>query len=96
MACGLPVISTTAAGEIMARIEEGVTGFLVSPENAGELEEAMRVLANDPALCARMGRNAADKVKHNTPDQWARDFCDLVRAALHGSGNGDKVTELSE
>ncbi len=31
MACGLPVISTSAAGEIHDRVEDGVNGYIVPP-----------------------------------------------------------------
>lgn len=50
MACGVPVIasSTSSLPEVV-----GDAGILVDPEDAGAIAEAMRRLADDPALRAR-------------------------------------------
>jgi glycosyltransferase involved in cell wall biosynthesis len=47
MACGLPVIATTACGEISERDVEGENGFLVPPADTSRLLETMPVLANN-------------------------------------------------
>ena len=74
MACGLPVIATTAAGEISERVAEGVNGFLVPPADSDALLERMTVLVQDPALRRRMGQASRDKVSDQTPDLWAEAF----------------------
>ena len=74
MACSLPVISTSEAGEIPDRIEEGVNGFIVPPEDARALAERMGVLARDREGRRRMGAASFDKIKDHTPEGWARDF----------------------
>ncbi len=53
-ACGKPVIGGRSGGVVEA-VEDGRTGLLVDPHDAGALAEALRVLLRDPRLCQRMG-----------------------------------------
>jgi glycosyltransferase involved in cell wall biosynthesis len=82
MACGLPVIATTAAGEISERVADGVNGFLVPPADSDALLERMTVLAQDPALRRRMGQASRDKVSGQTPDLWAEAFEEAIDKIL--------------
>jgi glycosyltransferase involved in cell wall biosynthesis len=82
MATGLPIISTTAAGEINERIREGVNGYLVPPGDAESLAAAMRNLASDPELRARMGTRSAEMIAKYTPDHWACAFEEAVAQIL--------------
>jgi glycosyltransferase involved in cell wall biosynthesis len=82
MACSLPIISTSAAGEIRDRIEEGVNGYIVPPEDSAALAERMLHLAQDSALCTRMGKVSADKIQGHTPEKWAEDFEGIVQTLL--------------
>ena len=82
MACSLPIVSTTAAGEIHDRVEQGVNGYTVPPENSAILAECMLHLARDPALRERMGRASAEKIAGHTPARWAEDFEHIVRTLL--------------
>jgi glycosyltransferase involved in cell wall biosynthesis len=91
MACSLPVISTSAAGEIRDRVEEGVNGYIVPPENSGALAERMLELAQDPALRDRMGQASAKKIKDHTPQRWAEDFEGIVRFLITKSLPGHRV-----
>jgi glycosyltransferase involved in cell wall biosynthesis len=54
MSCGKPVIGSDAAGNRLA-IRDGVNGFVTPEGNDKALAEAIRTLACDPALRARMG-----------------------------------------
>ena len=54
MAMGKPVVGTAIGGTV-EQIEEGVTGFLVPPNNPVAMAEALARLIADPALRARMG-----------------------------------------
>lgn len=81
MACGLPVISTTAAGEIRARVIEGKTGILVQPADVDELLEAMRRMLPATTRSA-LGHSAAELVAGCTPEQWAIDFENMVWSVL--------------
>jgi glycosyltransferase involved in cell wall biosynthesis len=74
MACGLPVVATTAAGEISERVAEGVNGFLVAPGSSDQLLERMTVLARDEGLRAAMGAASIRKVAWQSPDAWADAF----------------------
>ena len=47
MACCLPVISTSAAGEIEDRVQDGVNGYVVPPGVPKELAARMLDLAKD-------------------------------------------------
>jgi len=82
MACGLPVISTSAAGEIRDRIEDGVNGYIVPPEDSVVLAERMVYLARNPDLRARMGRISTEKIRGRTPERWAEDFERMVSTLL--------------
>lgn len=82
MASTLPIISTSAAGEIAERIEEDVNGFIVEPGSSDALADKMLSLANNPELCKRMGKISAEKIAGHTPDQWAKDFEAIVRDLL--------------
>lgn len=82
MACSLPVISTSAAGEIRNRIEEGVNGYIVPPEDSTALSERMLELARDPDLRMRMGGRSYEKIKDHTPERWAEDFERIVFSLL--------------
>ena len=74
MAAGLPVVSTTAAGEIRQRIRSGKNGFLVEPARADQLAARMLALARDPDLRRRLGLAAAADVAGKTPELWAEAF----------------------
>jgi len=74
MACGLPVISTSAAGEIRSRVEDGVTGFVVPPRSSAALAERMATLTSDPDLARNMGLRGFKKISTQTPDMWAEHF----------------------
>jgi glycosyltransferase involved in cell wall biosynthesis len=82
MACGLPVIATTAAGEISDRVVEGVNGFLVAPASSDQLLERMTVLARDENLREAMGAASVRKVAGQSPGAWAEAFEQAVGKIL--------------
>jgi glycosyltransferase involved in cell wall biosynthesis len=82
MACGLPVISTDAAGEITERVVTGQNGFIVPAGNASALASAMAALVPEPQLRASMGAASAQRVMDSTPDRWAQEFEKGVQAIL--------------
>ena len=82
MAAGLPVISTTAAGEIGTRVVEGETGWLVPARDPEGLAQAMASAVRDPAAVSRMGRTASKRMLGLGPGRWADEFEDAVSGIL--------------
>ncbi|HXH07673.1 MAG TPA: glycosyltransferase [Vicinamibacterales bacterium] len=66
MAAGLPVVAS-AAGGIVELVEDGRTGRLVPPGDAGALAAALCELMADPARAAAMGRAARALVAARHP-----------------------------
>ena len=85
MACSLPVISTSSAGEIWGRVENGVNGYIVPPEDSLALGVAMERLANDKILRRKMGAISAQKIAGHTPERWAVDFEKAVERIMRPS-----------
>jgi glycosyltransferase involved in cell wall biosynthesis len=62
MGTGLPVIAS-AVGGVPEVVLEGENGFLVPPADAQALATALRRIAREPDLRARMGANARKTVR---------------------------------
>jgi glycosyltransferase involved in cell wall biosynthesis len=82
MASGLPIISTTAAGEIDVRVENHRNGYLVPPANSAALYGKMNALADDSDLRARMGGQSEIMIAGNTPDHFAENFERAIEAMI--------------
>jgi glycosyltransferase involved in cell wall biosynthesis len=82
MASRLPVITTTAAGDIAERLPDGQAGFIVPPSDPAALADRMLRLARDSALRERMGSLGDELVGVRTHDHYARDFERFVEAVL--------------
>lgn len=61
MACGIPAICTDVAS-MPEIVEEGVTGFVVPPNDPMALGDKLRWLHNNPAEAAHMGQAARQQV----------------------------------
>jgi glycosyltransferase involved in cell wall biosynthesis len=61
MACGLPAICTNVAS-MPEVVEDGVTGFVVPPNDPQALGEKLRWLRDNPAHAKRMGIAARERV----------------------------------
>jgi glycosyltransferase involved in cell wall biosynthesis len=61
MASGTPVICSRIGG-LPEVVQDGETGFLVTPGDIDELHDRLAALLADPARTARMGRAARDVV----------------------------------
>lgn len=62
LACGCPVVASHTAGA-EDLFSDGVEGFIVAPGSADELADRIQTLADDPALSARMGEAALQRVR---------------------------------
>ncbi|AOK07140.1 glycosyltransferase family 4 protein [Burkholderia sp. AU19243] len=59
---GVPVVATRVGG-LAELVDDGVTGYLVEPDDAPALARAMHAIASDPALRERMGRAARERAQ---------------------------------
>ena len=60
MAAGRPLIATNVGG-IPDLVEDGATGLLIPPGDAGALAAAVKALLDDPARAGAMGRAGRDR-----------------------------------
>jgi glycosyltransferase involved in cell wall biosynthesis len=79
MACGLPVISSDAAGCTADLVEDNWNGRVVPRGDVAQLASAMEKLARDPALRARMGNHSQERILRYSPDACAEG---IARAAM--------------
>jgi glycosyltransferase involved in cell wall biosynthesis len=80
----LPVIASDAVGAAAGGlVRDGHNGVVVPAGDPVALAAALRRLAGDPALRARMGRAGREDVGAYTPEAWAAGFsCALADLAL--------------
>lgn len=79
MACGTPVIVSDVAS-LPELVEDGVTGFVVPPNDPAAIRRALRILLDDPARRAAMGRAARLSVERRfTWDAVARRCLEAYR-----------------
>jgi glycosyltransferase involved in cell wall biosynthesis len=71
MACGLPVISSSAAGCAADLIESGWNGRVADVGESGQLASAMEELARNAALRSLMSQRSTQRIAHYSPDAWA-------------------------
>ncbi len=91
-AFGRPVIATRVGG-LPEAVEEGRSGFLVSPEAPPELAEAIIKLVNNPALAAEMGAYA--RHLSETRYSWqpiAEQILSVYQGVLNQTGRPYHVT----
>jgi len=63
MSCGKPVICTDLPSGVPWVNRHGETGLVVPPSDVGALRDAIRTLAGNPALRARMGERGRARVR---------------------------------
>ncbi|MEW6254328.1 MAG: glycosyltransferase family 4 protein [Pseudomonadota bacterium] len=82
MGAGLPVIASNVGG-VREAVEDGVTGMLVGDADVPGFAAAIRRLAEDPALIARMGAAARDAALGRFgPERFAREAQAFARRML--------------
>jgi glycosyltransferase involved in cell wall biosynthesis len=84
MACSLPIITTSAIGEIRNRVQQGENGYIVPPEDSPALAKRMAQLAHDDQLRKQMAEVSPEKIKKRTPDYWAQTFSDISNNIVSG------------
>ncbi len=82
MACGLPVISSDAAGCVSDLVENGWNGRVVSAGDVGQLSSAMDEVARDAELRSLMGQRSKERIQQYSPEAWAAGMANAVQ--MHG------------
>jgi len=83
MACGLPIVSSNAAGCVSDLVEDGWNGRVFPAGDVGQLACAMNQLAGDRTLRSLMGERSRQRIEQYSPEAWA---AGIASAVLH---NGD-------
>jgi len=96
MAAAKPIVATSV-GENVHVLENGRSGLVVPPRDAGALADALESLLKDPELRRRMGETAAARYRaHFTVNRMVRDHDDLYSGLIPGSPvHGRHGTPLS-
>jgi glycosyltransferase involved in cell wall biosynthesis len=89
MACGLPIIATSAVGEIAERVQEGRNGTIVEPGDRKALAFAMAHMAEDRRSLAAMGAESRRMIEGWTPERWASDFEAVVAGLVASERRAD-------
>lgn len=84
MACGTPVVTTTAAGAVGDLVVDGETGLVVPPEDPTALGAAIERLATSPAERQAIVDRATERVEQYTPDEYAATMVETVRVLCEG------------
>jgi glycosyltransferase involved in cell wall biosynthesis len=71
MACGLPVISSSAAGCVADLVGSGWNGCIFSAGDVGQLACALDDFARDAELRSLMGRRSRERIEQYSPEAWA-------------------------
>jgi glycosyltransferase involved in cell wall biosynthesis len=79
MAAALPIVATRVGG-IPSMVEDGVNGFLVDPQNAGQIADKVSQVLRDPVLRRRLTENNQRKVQQYT---WENVVSELEKVYLH-------------
>ncbi|WP_367566852.1 glycosyltransferase family 4 protein [Lacrimispora sp.] len=72
MSFGLPCVASIKANASFELVEDGECGYLVDPEEIGDLASKMELLLTDDLLRTQMGRKAFEKIKDYTIEKMAK------------------------
>lgn len=82
MACGLPVLVSSAAGCAEDLVDYGGNGYTFDPKNPNELAERMMELSLNQEMRTRMGDRSREIIRHWGCDNFARQALKAAEAAL--------------
>ena len=80
MACGLPVISSDAAGCVADLVQDNWNGRVVPRGDVLQLASAMEELARDSALRTRMGNHSRERILSYSPEACAAGIAQAARS----------------
>ncbi|HEV7663631.1 MAG TPA: glycosyltransferase family 4 protein [Chloroflexota bacterium] len=81
MASGTPVVASRVGG-VSEIVQDGVTGFLVPPDDQSALHDRLALLLGDPALARRMGACAREVVLERFTWTYVAERCLAAYAAV--------------
>jgi len=84
MSAGLPAVLSSKAGASADLVEDGASGFAVSPGDPAALAAKVQALVSDPGLRHRLGTKGREKVLACDTRRYAEDF---HRAVLLATGS---------
>lgn len=85
MAVGVPVVASNRCG-MPYMIEEGRSGFLVEPEDDGQIADRLRRLLNDASAAEQMGKRGREiALARFHPDAVARRTREVYQRVIAGS-----------
>lgn len=82
MACGTPVIASSAAGCADDLLEHEGNGLVVEPRDIEGLRRAMHRAVVDPDARRSWGGRARERVRLNSPEAWGRGFAEAAFRVL--------------
>ena len=89
MASGTPVVCSRLGG-LTEVVQDGVTGYLVEPGDVAGLRERLAELLGDPALAARLGRNARELALERFTWRACAERCLVAYGELLGTGKRER------
>lgn len=93
-AAALPIIASPRAGATTELVENGVTGFVVDPDDIDGMAARLVELARDPALRARLGSAAQAHTAGHEPAVAARAWLVAIDHALTAVAHPRRSTLL--
>lgn len=88
MAAEVPVV-VSAVGGMPESVHDGVNGYLIPPQDADAIAEAVVKLLADPELRARMGRDGRRIVEDRfCPERMVEGVLSVYEKVLNSSGHG--------
>ena len=79
MACGLPVISSNAAGCAADLVESGWNGRVFSTGDVRQLASLMDELGRDADQRSAMGQRSNERIQQYSPEAWAEGMASAVQ-----------------
>jgi len=83
MACGLPIIVSSAAGCSADLVQNGWNGYVVPPRDSEKLSVAINALVRNPELKRRMSARSSERIRDYSPEGCADS---LAAAAISATG----------
>jgi glycosyltransferase involved in cell wall biosynthesis len=87
MAANLPVIASSVCGAAVDLIEDGVTGWIVPPEDADGLARCIQHALTDSTARSAIAAAAAERITSYTPTTWAEGMAYAVSSAAGRTGH---------